>query len=114
MSKVYAAGRIVGEVTEDGRFVKRVRGSVHMLREPKGWALDIESLGDAESLGAHTVEIFDTESNVSYTAPIDRIRSKGFRFNRGFGAQIALPLQFWTVRRTGEPEQLAFALEGVR
>ena len=106
---VRAGGRIVGKVN-GFKFVKRVRASKHMLREPKGWALDLESLVAAERLGAREVEIEDTESGAIYTASFERIRSKGFRFDRGHGQQICLPLQFWSVRRA---EQLVLALGGI-
>ena len=98
-------GRVVGD-----RFYKRVRASKHMLREPRGWALDSESLVAAERLGAREAEIEDTEGGAIYTASLERIRSKGFRFDRGHGQQICLPLQFWSVRRA---EQLVLALGGI-
>ncbi|MBN2099871.1 MAG: hypothetical protein JW753_09795 [Dehalococcoidia bacterium] len=102
-------GKIVGEV-RGNKFVKRLRASKHMLREPKGWAVDVQSLDDAEWLGARDVEIEDTETGAVYTASIERIRSKGFVINRGFGRQICLCLQSWSVRHPGEPQQLTLAL----
>jgi len=101
--------KIVGQVVGN-RFVKKVKASRHMLREPKGWAVDVQSLGDAERLGARELEIEDTESGAIYTASFQRIRSKGFHFDRGHGQQICLPLQFWSVRRA---EQLVLALGGI-
>jgi len=106
---IRANHKIVGEV-RGNKFVKRVKGSKHMLREPRGWALDSESLVAAERLGAREVEIEDTESGAIYTASFERIRSKGLHLDRGHGSQICLPLQFWSVRRA---EQLAFALGGI-
>ena len=106
---VRANYKIFGQVVGN-RFVKRVRASKHMLREPRGWALDSESLVAAERLGAREVEIEDTESGAIYTASFERIRNKGFRFDRGHGQQICLPLQFWSVRRA---EQLVLALGGI-
>ena len=106
---VRAGELIVGRVLGD-RFCKRVRAGKHMLREPRGWAIDVQSLTDAERLGAREVEIRDSESNVTYTASVERIRSKGLRFDRGFGQQVCLPLQHWTIERPGEAKQLAFAL----
>jgi hypothetical protein len=106
---VRAGGRIVGSVI-DGKFCKRVRGSKHMLREPRGWAIDVQSLTDAERLGAREVEIHDSESDVIYTASVERIRSKGLKFDRGFGQQVCLPLQSWAVHPLGEPRQLSLAL----
>jgi len=99
----------VGSVI-DGKFCKRVRASKHMLREPRGWALDSESLVAAERLGAREAEIEDTESGAIYTASFERIRSKGFRFDRGHGQQICLPFSSGGVRRA---EQLVLALGGI-
>jgi len=108
-STVSAGGRVVGEVVE-GKFIKRLKASRHMLRDPKGWSLDVDSLADAEDLGAESVEIHDTETGIIYSASVGRILDKGFRFNRGHGPQICLPLKSWDAHRPGEAEQLAFAL----
>lgn len=108
-SRIWAGGKVVGEVV-DGKFIKRLKGSRHMLRDPKGWGLDVESLADARDLGAEVVEIHDTETGTIHSASIGRILDKGFRFNRGYGPQICLPLKFWTIQRPGEAEQLVFAL----
>ncbi len=106
---VRAGNQVVGQVVE-GKFHKRVRGSKHMLREPKGWAVDVQSFQDARDLGAQSIEIEDTESGVTYAASVEHVLSRGFRFDRGHGPQICLPLRFWSVHRPGEAEQLAFAL----
>lgn len=101
--------KVVGEVV-GSKFVKRVRGSRHMLREPKAWAFDVRSLESASLLGAEAVEVHDTETHTIYSASLARIQQKGFRFDRGFGPQTCLPLHFWSVRRPGEPQQLTLAL----
>lgn len=108
-STVSVGGRVVGEVVES-RFIKRVKASRHMLREPRGWGFDVESLDSAIDLGAEVVEVHDTETDTVYSASIGRILNKGFRFNRGHGPQICLPLKFWNAHRPGEVQQLAFAL----
>ena len=108
-STISVGGRVVGQVAE-GKFIKNAKGSVHMLREPKGWAVDVQSLANAKDLGAEAVEIHDTESGITYSAPIAQILAKGFRFDRGFGQQICLPLKSWNAHYHGEAEQLAFAL----
>lgn len=94
---IYAQGKPVGDV-RDGTFRKRCRASVHMLRKPRGWALDIESLGQAERAGATIVQIEDTESGRVYRASIESIRDNGIPLDRGFGEQLSLPLSGWTVR----------------
>ena len=112
---IYAQGRQVGEV-RDGVFRKTVRGSVHMLRKPRAWAIDMQSLADAEALGAVRVEITDRETGNVYRASIGELRRYGFIFDRGAGRQVALPLNCWTVAHPAEPvaEQLClFDAQGV-
>ena len=105
---VHARGKVVGRVS-GGVFRKRVRGSRHMLRNPRAWALDTQSLLDAERLGARVVAITDTETGRTFSASVALIRWRGFTFDRGHGRQIALPLGFWTVtaRGQGVPVQLS-------
>ena len=91
---------MVGKV-ENGAFLKSVQASKHMLRSPRGWALDVQSLKDAERLGAIRVEICDTESGLTYSASVDLILAKGIRLNRRFGEQIALPLHLWKIEQPG-------------
>lgn len=112
---VYVGAVVVGAVA-DGVFRKTVRGSRHMLRSPRAWALDLESLRDAEGAGAVTVRIDDTESGISYSAPCSRIHLLGFRLNRGHGQQVALLLRYWQqlAPAVGAAQQLAlFAPAGV-
>ena len=96
-----ANGRVVGHV-EDGVLWKRVRGSRHMLRKPRAWAFDVQSLRDAEAAGATRVEVHDIDSGMTYSASLRQIRQCGFRVNRGHGDQIALRLGEWSVLSTHE------------
>ncbi len=93
-SPVFVGAVVVGNVS-GGVFTKTARGSRHMLRSPRGWALDLQSLRDAEGAGAVTVEIVDVESGITYSAPCSRIHLLGFHLNRGHGEQIALLLRYW-------------------
>lgn len=99
-TKIWASGKIVGEV-KNGVFVKKVRASKHMLRSPRGWALDVKSLRDAEEAGARMVELEDVDSGLTYSASVDLIRAKSIQVNRGYGAQVALLLNSWTVETPG-------------
>lgn len=96
---VYAQGKPVGYVdVQAGIFHKKCRASVHRLRKPLGWALDVGSLSEAERAGATLVQIEDTESGRVYTASIKAIRNNGVPLDRGFGEQLLLPLSGWNVR----------------
>ncbi len=76
---------------------KRVRASVHQLRRPPAWAMDADILHKAQADGARTVEIEDTETGRIFVADIQLFDLCGFRFNRGFGVQVGLPLNHWRV-----------------
>ncbi len=94
-------GKRAGYVNS-GTLHKQVQGSKHFLKRPPAIANDIDLLAAAENLGAVRVVILDTETRQTYTASIEHIRQAGFRINRGFGEQIALPLSGWMMRREGQ------------
>jgi len=102
-------GKVVG-VVRGNVFHKRVRGSVHMLRRPPGWAVDITVLADAEKHGAESVEIEDTETGKRYKVSVSLFWNRGIKIDRGHGRQIALPLKYWSVE--GQPAQMSL-LEGI-
>ncbi len=90
-------GKVVGQVSA-GVFRKdKLVGSRHMMRKPRGWALDVASLAQAESHGADLVQLTDQETGLVYRASIVLINEKGVEVNRGYGRQICLPLEFWEV-----------------
>lgn len=76
---------------------KRVRASIHQLRRPPSWAMDTEIIRKAMADGAQVVEIEDTETGRVFVADIRLFDLYGFRFNRGFGEQVGLPLTYWRV-----------------
>jgi len=99
-------GRVIGEVRGDV-FRKRIKGSKHILRVPPAIAVDTDALKAAENLGARQVVVEDVENGTLYYASVQTFWEHGFRFNRGFGDQIGLPLHRWQVQRRGEPMQQA-------
>jgi len=88
---------------------KRVRGSIHQLRQPPAWAVDAEILEAAKRDGATQVEVVDVESHKTHRAPLDAFFVHGFRFNRGHGDQIGLALCHWRVETLGA-QQLTLEL----
>ena len=89
---------------------KTAKGSAHMLRAPKAWALDTDDLASIEALGVRYVCIHDLESLRQYWARPETLRRKGWTFNRGFGEQVALALDWW--RST--PREADAVAEGLR
>ena len=101
-TKIRVGRRVVGEVRGEV-FHKSVYGSKHFLRVPPSIANDVSVLQDAEQAGAVWVHIRDKENDQTYKATITHIREKGFPVNRGWGKQIALPMNGWI--KTGQPIQ---------
>jgi len=98
--------KVVGYV-QGGIFKKTIKGEKHMLQKPKAIAFDVVSLEQAEAAGASWVWVCDKKTHITYKSPIQQIWKKGFRFNRGFGNQIALTLSGWIKNgKVIEPDQL--------
>ncbi len=103
-------GKPIGYIEGDTLF-KSVSSEKHMLKKPRGWAWDTDILDQAEKQGAVRIEIHEKLSRKTYHARIQDYWDNGIGFNRGFGDQIVLPLQYWDIRNPGEPptQQLALA-----
>lgn len=93
-NKVYAGGRVVGEVS-GGVFKKTVSGSRHFLIRPRAIALDVDSIRQAKEYGAVGIEITDRETGTVYSCDMGNFARYSFDLNRGFGAQKALTLDRW-------------------
>lgn len=98
--KIRVVGKTVGAVVGN-EYRKRIINR-HMLTTPPAIANDIQALHDAERAGAAYCVITNTETGITYRAPIAKIWDMGFAFNRGFGDQIGLPLHLWTQERDPE------------
>jgi hypothetical protein len=98
-------GRNITGALVDGYLRKIVQGSRHMLRSPRGWAIDAHALATARAAGAVGVRVEDTESGRVYLATWAALDAHGYTFDRGHGRQIALPLRYWQL--DGAPQQAA-------
>ena len=98
-------GRNITGAIRDGYLVKVVQGSRHMLRSPKGWAIDAHALATARAAGAVGVFVEDQDTGAVYLADWAALDAHGYRFNRGYGDQVALQLKFWQLE--GAPQQAA-------
>jgi hypothetical protein len=101
--KIKVNNKVVGEVV-DNTFIKNLNSDKHFLKKPPAIAFDISSLNNASISGAVYVKINDTKTDDIYTASIKNIFRKGFEFNRGFGKQVALPLQMWHIKNNSQKE----------
>lgn len=95
-------GKTVGHVEGDEYHTAR-RRSVHLLRQPPGWAIDLSILRELEARGVRRVILRETEEGSTYEAELSAFRRHGVRIERGHGEQIALPLIFWRVN--GAPSE---------
>lgn len=95
--KIYTDGRVVGEVVGEV-FKKNITGSRHILHKPRAIALSVESLTQAEKVGAHEIQITDKESGDLYACPLERFKEHAFPIQRGgFEPQMALTLDRFDV-----------------
>ena len=101
--KIKVNNKVVGEVV-DNVFIKNLDSNKHFLKKPPAIAFDVSSINNAMIEGASYVKINDKSSDNSYTATIKDILNKGFKFNRGFGNQIALPIHMWNIKNTSQKE----------
>ena len=101
---IYAGAKVVGSVS-GLVFYKELSGPRHMLRKPRAWAFDKQSLWDAEAAGAKWAEILDRANGKRYRAKLETIFARGFVVKRGCGAQWGMCLADWG--NDAAPAQLA-------
>ena len=94
-----ADGRIVGELAGD--VLRKTAKREHQLRTPPGWAWDCDILDAAERAGARFTEV-ECDGRI-WRATLADFRRYPIPVNCGYGAQVALALIHWHVRRVGEP-----------
>lgn len=92
-----ADGRVIVGRVEGDTFKKRLRSTVHQLRQPPAWACDVDALDWARAAGASRVEIFDRDTGRIFSADLADFYRYGVRVTRGHGDQLALPLGRWSV-----------------
>jgi len=103
-----ADGRVAGRV-ENGIFVKSVRGSKHMLKTPRAWAVDAEAY-DSIRRDINMIVIEDQECGLKYRATPDTFDAFKGLLDRGFGRQYFLPLARWQVEEEGARQLSLFGV----
>ena len=91
---VYADRTVIGYI-EDRTFIKPVRGSKHMLRQPPAWAIDADTFDKQVIPHCDTIIIHDREKNKEYKASVKLFDEKKGVLDRGFGRQYYLALKWW-------------------
>ena len=100
---------------------KYLQPSIHMLRNPKGWAVDLDDLRKADAAGIKVVHIQDMEGGRNFYVGLKFMWDMGFPIERNHGWQWILRLEHWVDTEAKaksqrvvveEPEDLAPTLPG--
>ena len=97
---------------EGKTWCKKASMSRHMLFKPLAWAVDLNDLERAEALGVRFVEVFELEHKLTYKVSVTTLRAKGQTIDRGFGVQLALPLDSWSTFHETRGERTSIAKPG--
>lgn len=84
----------MGYAIDGETLTKHVRGSIHMLLRPPAWAVQTVVLSAHKDI--RFIVVIDDESSLTYTAERELFDKHGLPVNRGFGAQTALVLKYWS------------------
>ncbi len=105
-------GQVVG-VIQNGILKKNANSKKHMLWNPHGWAFDAEILEKARRLSIRNIEIFDSETHITYHAKLSDYFLHGVKIERGYGKQICLPIQYFKndASHTNNTNQLNLAIK---
>ena len=98
---VRVGDKVVGYIQGD-RFIKNVRKSKHMLREPEGWAIDAYVWDKEIMPNAREFVIIDKETGDEYNCTTEVFNRLKGTIDRGFGKQYFLTLNHWQVVKAGE------------
>lgn len=97
---------LFGYVLDGNVLRKNVEGSRHMLRKPRGWAIQEEVFNyHYAQHDVARVVIADTETGVAYSAEMETIARVAIEIERGYGLQYAVPLPYWKTEQ-GETLQM--------
>jgi len=100
MALVFWDRKVIGEIA-GAAFVKHVRKSKHLLRQPPAWAVDALAYDHLIKGKVKEIRVVDDEEGHTYTAPAEVFEKYKRRFDRGFDPQYFLTLRFWSM--DGQP-----------
>jgi hypothetical protein len=95
-----ADGKVCGVIV-NGVLTKAVDGTRHFLKSPPAIALDAGAVAQAEAAGVEQIAVTDRETGKIYRATLSEFHRYGWRFNRGYGEQVAMRVARW--HTGGEP-----------
>jgi len=103
LKNIMIKNKVVGIVVNDC-FFKKVNGSKHFLRTPPAIAFDKSTITTAIKYGAKSIRVLDKDTEIVYEADMDYFNEFNFSINRGFGHQVALMLDNWTIDKPKYPK----------
>ena len=83
------------------------KSSGHLLHTPPSIAFDLQDVGAAQRRGVETLEVYERDEGILYSASMADLMSKGIEIDRGHGEQLALLLTDWVTdedQTAGSPE----------
>lgn len=104
---IYLPGRDlpIGFVRDDTFFKTASSARGHFLTTPPAIAFDRCTLRDAQAAGAVRVQVTDRDTGRVYRAPLAEVFAHALPVRRGFGDQVALCLDRWSI--DGAPPKAA-------
>ena len=69
-----------------------------MLKVPRAWAQDVAVIKSLEQAGVQMLQIIDNDTGLVFFASLSEFVEHGIHIERGFGRQLALPLQYWQTK----------------
>ncbi len=98
-------GRVV--FTVEGRTLKKaIRGSRHLLKNPPAISIDANEY-DARRSAVDLLDVFDQETEITYTISRESFDRYCVEFDRGYGRQYYVALGRW---RKQDARQLSLAV----
>jgi hypothetical protein len=100
LTLVYASNRTnkpVGKIVEIDSVIYLIKSckNKHFLRQPPAIAYDCSIIDLATSYHVQYLIVTNSESKDKYEISLAAFKEKSFKVNRGFGPQLACPLENW-------------------
>ena len=101
---VKSQDKIIGYIV-DHTFIKRVKGSRHMLQKPRAWCISKQAFIEEIMPVTDLIQVVDKESDVTYECKTSEFAAHAFEIQRGgFEPQLVLQLKFWNTQDTNHKQ----------
>lgn len=103
-TKIFLGEKYFGKIW--GSLLIKRNKPEHFLQKPPSIAFDLEALQVAQEIGAKDCLVINVQTGQEFHSPISRIFAKGVIFDRGYGRQIRLAMEYWSNGTDPVAEQL--------